>query len=142
ERMVATLQMEVAQRLVAKRGDEDYGVLTFLIQLSYQPQGWYKIPASCFFPEPHVDSACVSLARRDPPLLEPAKRALFNRIVKRSFSQRRKMMFKLLREDWPAKRLEEAFGVATLPRSARAENAGLEQFVRLTQLLSQDLAHG
>ena len=142
ERMVVTLQREVAQRLVAKRGDKDYGVLGLLIQLEYEPQGCFKIPASCFFPEPDVDSACVSLARRDHPLLELSQRERFNRIVKRSFSQRRKMMFKLLREDWPAKGLEEAFGAASLPLSARAENAGLEQFVRLTQLLSEDLAHG
>ena len=48
--MVATLQLEVARRLMAKAGDEDYGVLTLLVQLDYEPRDWFKIPASCFFP--------------------------------------------------------------------------------------------
>ena len=95
--MVATLQLEVAKRLMAKPGTPDYGVLTLLVQLDYEPQSWFKIPASCFFPEPDVDSACVCLARREQALLAPAARDTFARIVKRSFSQRRKMMLKLLK---------------------------------------------
>ena len=47
ERMVVTLQWEVAHRLVAQRGDEDCGLLTLLIQLRYQPQGWFRIPVGC-----------------------------------------------------------------------------------------------
>ena len=131
----------MAQRLAARPGHKESGVLTLLIQLDYQPQGWFKIPASCFFPEPDVDSACISLLRRVQPLLTPAQRELFSRSVKRSFSQRRKMMLKLLREDWPAKKLEAAFARVQLPPQARAESATLEQFVRLTQWLSADSAH-
>src|SRR5207247_786322 len=43
ERMVVTLQLEVAQRLVAKPGDEGYGQLGLLIQLRYEPRGLFKI---------------------------------------------------------------------------------------------------
>ena len=102
ERMVATLQLEVARRLMAKAGDDDYGVLTLLVQLDYEPREWFKIPAGCFFPAPDVDSACVVLIRRAQPLLPENQHATFVKIVKRAFSQRRKMMLKLLREDWPA----------------------------------------
>jgi 16S rRNA (adenine1518-N6/adenine1519-N6)-dimethyltransferase len=138
QRMVVTLQLEVAQRLVAAPGDEDYGVLTLLVQFDYQPLAWFKIPASCFFPEPDVDSACVSLARRSQPLLAPAQRQPLVKIVRRSFSQRRKMMLKLLKEDWPANRLDSAFGQLQIPPQARAETISLEQFVRLTQLLTAE----
>jgi 16S rRNA (adenine1518-N6/adenine1519-N6)-dimethyltransferase len=137
-RMVVTLQIEVAQRLTASPGGDDYGVLTLLVQLDYLPHGWFKIPASCFFPEPEVDSACVSLIRRPQPLLKDAQRELFARVVKRAFSQRRKMMFKLLKEDWPAEKLEAAFQALHLQTSARAETISLEQFVGLAQLLAPD----
>ena len=50
KRMVATLQLEVAQRLMAKAGDKDYGVLTLLVQLDYEPRDWFKIPAELLFP--------------------------------------------------------------------------------------------
>ncbi len=135
-RMVVTLQLEVAKRLLAGPGHADYGALTLLVQLDYLPQTWFKIPASCFFPEPEVDSACVTLARRAPPLLAPELRQVFSRVVKRSFSQRRKMMLKLLKEDWPAAALERAFAHLQLPSQARAETVTLEQFVRLAQHLS------
>ena len=81
ERMVATLQLEVARRLMAGTGDEDYGVLTLLVQLDYEPREWFKIPAGCFFPAPDVDSACVVLIRRAQPLLpeRPARRFCENR---------------------------------------------------------------
>src|SRR5206468_3972403 len=69
--MVATLQVEVARRLVASPRDEDYGVLTLLVQFQYEPEGMFKIPPSCFFPEPDVDSACVKLVPRSQPLLAP-----------------------------------------------------------------------
>ncbi len=67
--IVATLQLEVAQRLMARADDDDYGVLTLLVQLDYEPRGSFKIPADCFFPAPNVDSMCVVLQRRARPLL-------------------------------------------------------------------------
>jgi 16S rRNA (adenine1518-N6/adenine1519-N6)-dimethyltransferase len=134
-RMVATLQLEVARRLMAKPGDGDYGILTLLVQLDFEPQSWFKIPASCFFPAPDVDSACVVLQRRETPLLPEGHRQAFVKIVKRAFSQRRKMMFKLLKEDWPAEKLARAFEELQLSPAVRAEAVSLEQFVRLAKIL-------
>jgi 16S rRNA (adenine1518-N6/adenine1519-N6)-dimethyltransferase len=133
QRMTATLQIEVAKRLMARAGEEDYGVLTLLVQLDYEPQEWFRIPAGCFFPEPAVDSACVCLARRQKPLLLPESRDTFARVVKRSFSQRRKMMLKLLKQDWPEPSLAVAFERLHLSPRIRAEQVSLEQFARLAQ---------
>jgi len=47
-RLVATLQLEVARRIVATASDDDYGVLSLLLQLRYEPLGHFKIPADCF----------------------------------------------------------------------------------------------
>jgi 16S rRNA (adenine1518-N6/adenine1519-N6)-dimethyltransferase len=138
ERMVATLQLEVVRRLVASAGDADYGVLTLLVRLQFEPAGWFKIPAGCFFPEPEVDSGCVCLVRRDTPLLVRGQRALFARLVKLSFAQRRKVMFKLLRSTWPAALLELAFRDSGIPLQARAETVRLEQFVGLTRQLAPE----
>jgi len=132
ERMVATLQLEVAQRLMAEAGDDDYGVLTLLVQLDYEPRGSFKIPADCFFPAPNVDSMCVVLQRRARPLLAGGQRAAFVKIVKRAFSQRRKMMLKLLKEDWAADKLAGAFEELSISPQERAEKLSLEQFVALT----------
>ena len=137
ECLVATLQSEVANRLMAGAGTADYGLLSLLIQLNYRPQSVFKIPASCFFPEPEVDSACIALRRRASPLLAPELAQTFRRVVKRSFSQRRKMMWKLLKTDWPERALEKAFERERLSPQIRAEKVTLEQFVGLTNSLTQ-----
>jgi 16S rRNA (adenine1518-N6/adenine1519-N6)-dimethyltransferase len=136
KRMTVTLQLEVAQRLMAQADEDDYGVLTLLVQLDYAPRDWFKIPASCFFPAPQVDSACVTLVRREQPLLTGEPRAAFVKIVKRAFSQRRKMMLKLLKTEWPLEKLRPAFAELNIWPQERAEKLSLEQFVKLTLALA------
>jgi 16S rRNA (adenine1518-N6/adenine1519-N6)-dimethyltransferase len=137
QRMVGTLQVEVAKRLHAEPGAPDYGVLTLLVQLNYEPQPWFKIPPSCFFPEPDVDSACVCLVRREPPPLTDDQRRVFIRLVKRGFSQRRKMMLKLLKQEWPQPRLAQEFERLNLSPQIRAEKVSLDQFIQLARNLSE-----
>ncbi len=136
ERVVVTLQLEVLRRLLAGPGSDDYGVLTLLVRLGYAPCGWFKIPPSCFFPAPDVDSTCVGLARHRTALLSAGQRNAFVRLVKLAFSQRRKMMFKLLKTAWPAAQLEAAFAATGLDLQIRAEKLSLAQWVRLTTELA------
>ncbi len=134
--IAATLQLEVVQRLVAPTDDDHYGILTLLVQLDFEPRGWFKIPPGCFFPAPEVDSGCVTLVRRAVPLLPEELRANFRKIVKKAFSQRRKMMLKLLKQDWPKEKLEAAFAELNISPMERAEKLSLEQFVALTKSLA------
>lgn len=135
ERLVVTVQLEVAERLRARPGQAQYGLLSLLVQLNYEPTQWFKIPAACFFPEPKVDSACVTLRRRAEPRLEPARAESFRRLVKRAFSQRRKMMLPLLRSQWPQLDWLGAFAAVGLSPKVRAEAVSLEQFVALSRAL-------
>ncbi|MFN3409943.1 MAG: 16S rRNA (adenine(1518)-N(6)/adenine(1519)-N(6))-dimethyltransferase RsmA [Limisphaerales bacterium] len=136
DRMVVTLQLEVARRLRAQAGEEDYGLLTLLVGLNYEARGMFRISAGCFFPPPNVDSACLTLVRRADPPLAPGQTTNFVRLVKRAFSQRRKRMAKLLREDWPEAELAEAMNALGLSPEIRAEAVTREQFVALTRQLS------
>jgi 16S rRNA (adenine1518-N6/adenine1519-N6)-dimethyltransferase len=136
ERMVVTLQLEVAQRLMAGADDDNYGVLSLLVQLDYEARGWFKIPPACFYPAPDVDSACVTLVRRAKPFLTDDQRSIFVKVVKRAFSQRRKMMVKLLKADWAWEELAAAMESLDLSPQIRAEKLSLEQFVALTGKLS------
>jgi 16S rRNA (adenine1518-N6/adenine1519-N6)-dimethyltransferase len=136
KKIVATLQLEVARRLMARPDEDDYGILTLLVQLDFAPQELFKIPPGSFFPEPEVDSGCVVLNRHDQPLLPDDLRPAFVKIVKRAFSQRRKMMMKLLKADWLPERLAQAFTVLNISPQERAEKLGLEQFVALAKCLS------
>jgi 16S rRNA (adenine1518-N6/adenine1519-N6)-dimethyltransferase len=136
ERMVVTVQLEVARRLAASAGQADYGLLSLLVQARFEPKKWFEIPSPCFFPAPDVGSACVTLLRRPSFPLEHSEYPAFEKIVKLGFSQRRKMMLKLLKQSWPPARLEMAFEQLSISLQARAESVTLEQFVGLTRLLS------
>jgi 16S rRNA (adenine1518-N6/adenine1519-N6)-dimethyltransferase len=134
--MTVTLQVEVAQRIQSTAGDSDYGVLSLLLQIRYEPVSFFKIPAASFFPAPDVDSACISLRLRTEPLLPIELLPKFKRIVKKAFSERRKMMMKLLKREWPADKLAEAFEQLELSPQIRAEAVTLQQFALLTSALT------
>jgi 16S rRNA (adenine1518-N6/adenine1519-N6)-dimethyltransferase len=136
ERLVATLQWEVVRRILAEPGTPDFGQLTLLVQLQFEPVDSFKIPPGSFFPPPEVDSACVLLRRRDQELLPASLRPEYMRVVKLAFSARRKMMAKLLKGNWPAEKVAEACARASIAEQARAETVSLEQFVRLTAALA------
>ncbi len=124
-RMVLTLQREVALRLAAAPGHKEYGALTLFTQLGYHVTIVHVVSPHCFFPEPKVDSAIVALDRREPRVkLLPG--APFHDIVRRGFSQRRKMLGKLLAD----------FGTveAGIARR-RAEELSLEEWIRLANAL-------
>ena len=134
--LTITLQLEVAKRIQSKAGDEDYGILSLLLQVRYEPTEFLRIPAASFFPAPNVDSACITLQLRPTPLLPIDQLPTFKRIVKKAFSERRKMMLKLLKQEWPAEKLTQAFDRIGLSPQIRAEAVTLEQFVHLTSCLT------
>jgi 16S rRNA (adenine1518-N6/adenine1519-N6)-dimethyltransferase len=136
--LTVTLQIEVAERIQAKADDPDFGLLSLLLQVRYEPTNFFKIPAASFFPAPDVDSACITLSLRHQPLLPIEQLPKFKRIVKKAFSERRKMMMKLLKREWPADKLSQAFDLIGLSPQIRAEAVTLEQFVALTSCLTTD----
>ena len=139
-KMVSTVQLEVARRLVARPDTDDYGVLTLLLQLDYTCRLAFRIAPSCFFPKPDVDSAVVTLDKRPLPLLSGPARAIFVRLVKLGLSQRRKMMLKLLKQEWQDEVLAAAFKTAGVPTDIRAEKVPLEQFVILAREIANSMA--
>lgn len=137
QRLVCTLQLEVAQRLMAGPDSDHYRLLTLLIQLDYEPRDWFKIPASCFFPAPEVDSACVVLHRRAVPLVTGEERTAFLWLIRQGFSQRRKMLRKLYKAGWPEPVLSAAFEKVGVPATSRAEALSLETFIALARQLKK-----
>jgi 16S rRNA (adenine1518-N6/adenine1519-N6)-dimethyltransferase len=126
---VLMLQKEVAARLSAAPGSKDYGILTLVVQLQCRVEYLRTIPASVFLPSPEVDSAFVRLRPRSPNELPDHDRSLLLSLVRRGFSQRRKQLGKLLKEqvtDWPPTASEIGASV-----TARAEELSLEQWIAL-----------
>ncbi len=133
--LVVTLQLEVIRRLKAGVGSKDYGVLSLLVQCHFQYGTWFKVPRNCFYPQPDVDSGCIVLHRRARELISRDRVHSFVKVVKRAFSQRRKILWKLLKADWPEDRIHAARETLGLSETIRGEALSLEQFIVLTELL-------
>ncbi|HJT45654.1 MAG TPA: 16S rRNA (adenine(1518)-N(6)/adenine(1519)-N(6))-dimethyltransferase RsmA, partial [Chthoniobacterales bacterium] len=124
------LQKELARRLGAKPGTKDYGALTLQIQLHYRVEYLRTVSADVFLPKPDVDSALVRITPRGRDELPACNSFVFNKLVRRGFSQRRKQLGKLIRED--ASNWDEIAAELDLNLRARAEELSLEQWIRLT----------
>jgi 16S rRNA (adenine1518-N6/adenine1519-N6)-dimethyltransferase len=85
------LQKEVADRLVAKPGSADYGVLSVLVQWRASVTRLLTLPPGAFRPPPKVTSALVRLTFR-PPDIEVSDAVEFERLVRSVFTQRRKTL--------------------------------------------------
>jgi 16S rRNA (adenine1518-N6/adenine1519-N6)-dimethyltransferase len=129
-----TLQKEMATRLSAKPSTRDYGALTLRTQLHHHVKYLRTISATVFLPRPEVDSAVVRISPRDPRELPPHDEELLLELIRLGFSQRRKQLGKLLREqvdDWDtlARQLN-------IDPKARAEELSLLQWIGLANFVA------
>ena len=90
------LQKEVADRLIAKVGTGEYGVLTILTALHADVTRVLALPPGAFRPAPQVHSAVVRLAFR-PPTVEIGDLPAFVAMVRTMFTQRRKTLSNALK---------------------------------------------
>lgn len=96
KKIVIMIQREVALRLCAKAGSKDYGAITVAAQYFSRPEIIKNVPASSFIPAPKVDSAVVCLNILEKPSVSPMDEALYFKLVKAAFSQRRKTLVNAL----------------------------------------------
>ena len=135
-RQVLMLQNEVADRLVAKAGDEEYGVLSVMTQYGAEVTKAFKVSAHCFRPRPEVGSAVVVLQPRRQALLPTEEEPVFSALVKAAFAHRRKTLVNSLRdEDYEPQRVADALATMKLVPTVRAETLTLEQFMELSRWL-------
>jgi 16S rRNA (adenine1518-N6/adenine1519-N6)-dimethyltransferase len=125
--LVLMFQREVAERIVAKVGDDAYGRLAVLAGWRCEAKIVFDVAPSAFVPPPNVTSSVVRLVPRATPLA--CDGVLLQRMTEAAFGQRRKMLrqsLKSLGVDTGA--LLEQAGITP---TARAEEIDVEGFVRL-----------
>lgn len=138
--LVFMVQKEVAQRIAASPGSKDYGSLSVAVKYYSEPKLAFTVSRNCFIPKPDVDSAVVKLKKRVLPYTQDIDKELFFKVVKASFNQRRKTLLNSLGlQPWVVggkEGLKNVLAKLDIKESARAEELGLEEFVRLTKELA------
>lgn len=116
-RMVLMLQQEAAQRYIAEPGTKQFGAISIFVQSAFLTDRGHKVPATCFYPAPDVESYLLNLVRRPEPFIfAPAVK----RLIRECFQQRRKQIGSLLRHKLPDGGTAWLAGLAGAGLDARA----------------------
>ena len=129
EKMVFMVQKEVADRLTAQPGGKDYGLLAIWSQLNYEVKCIKNVSPTCFMPAPKVWSAVVRFEKRAAPLAEVANYERFKKLVKMSFTQRRKQIGSNLRKNYPE--FFQGLEKCGIDPATRPEQISIQQWVAL-----------
>lgn len=127
------VQEEVARRLVAEPGGDDYGALTIGVNAVADVSIAMRVGRGAFVPPPKVDSAVIHLVPKADPLVAPHRIPEFRRLVVSLFSYRRKRMLRALREarDLDAETATAMLAAADVDPDVRPEVLDPAAFVRL-----------
>lgn len=136
-RMVYTLQKEVADRMSAKPGEDDYSSFSILTQIDYINKAEMKIGPDSFFPSPSVESTVVVMSKRERPLVPDQYRSVFLRLLRVLFSERRKTVKNNLSkfDSIGKERAEEALKRASIDPMERVERLGTEEILSIVKSL-------
>jgi 16S rRNA (adenine1518-N6/adenine1519-N6)-dimethyltransferase len=130
------VQREVADRLAARPGGSEYGLLSATAQLYARVEKLFTLPPGAFSPPPKVQSSVVRLtiASRVENLRVPEQD--FVNFLKQSFGQKRKTLWNNLKSQYQTKQLREALDKAGVKPTVRAEALSLEKSAALFRALS------
>lgn len=134
--IVLTVQLEVAQRIVAQ--PDDMNLLAVSVQFYGTPRVVHRIKADAFYPSPDVDSAVVRIDLPDKPPIEVADVDAFFAIVKAGFSQKRKQLHNALKAGvgLPGKKIDQVLQSAAIDPKRRAETLTLEEWGKIADGIS------
>jgi 16S rRNA (adenine1518-N6/adenine1519-N6)-dimethyltransferase len=132
--LVIMVQHEVAARMTALPGGKDYGSLTVFLNFHCHAEYAFKVKRTCFYPVPKVDSAVVRLQLKEPPAISNPEQ--FEKIVRKAFEQRRKMLRKSLSEIFSPEAIIRALEENGLNPQARPEELSLSELIDFFEALS------
>jgi 16S rRNA (adenine1518-N6/adenine1519-N6)-dimethyltransferase len=125
--IVIMVQREVADRIAARPGGRDYGMLSATAQLYGRVEKLFTLPPGAFVPPPKVHSAVLRLT------IDPQQEKLgvagdgFIDFLRLSFGQKRKTLWNNLKAKYAGAELKRALAEAKVKATARAETLSLEE---------------
>ncbi len=136
-RSVLLVQREVAARMAAPAGADDYGALSVNVQAIAHVELLFRIPAGAFTPPPRVDSAVVRVTPRADPVVAAGIEERFRTFVQAAFALRRKQMRRVVRTiaERSAADAEATLTSCAIDPEARPETLRADQFYALGRAL-------
>lgn len=144
ESITVMVQKEAADRLCAAVGSRDAGAVTVAVNYYAEAEKLFDVPARSFLPAPKVNSSVIRLTVRPAPPVQLTDEALFFRVVKAVFAQRRKTAANSVSAGLgvPKSVVTAALAAIGQPENARAERFGLEQLAAFANRLKAETESG
>ena len=132
ERLVIMVQKEVAQRMTSLPGGKSYGALSIAVQYRTEATLEFIVTSDAFIPPPSVDSAVVVCKKRKEKPIDIINEEQFFKIVKASFSQRRKIILNSLKNiGLTTEQTQNLLKISGIEEKRRAETLSLQEFATL-----------
>jgi 16S rRNA (adenine1518-N6/adenine1519-N6)-dimethyltransferase len=135
------IQREVAQRILSAAGSREYGILSVFVDLFFDGEPLADVPPAAFFPRPKVQSRVIRLRPLPAPRHGIGDWAIFRRVVRGAFNQRRKMLRRSLAA-LPGLPPIDAVPGAVPWLTQRPEQLPSAEFTALAAAFEQALAQG
>lgn len=130
------IQKEVADRIDANPSTKEYGAFSLLVQYYCNTKILKKVPASCFIPQPKVDSIVIKLDKLPEPRVKVKDEELFFKIIRQSFNMRRKTLWNCMKSlGISQERVEKAFEESGIDQKRRGETLSIEEFAKLADAM-------
>ncbi len=135
--LVLLVQREVAERIAARPGSRDYGLLSATTQLYAKVEKLFTLPPGAFAPPPKVHSTVLRL--NIAPQFERLRvpEAEFIGFLKLAFGQKRKTLVNNLKARYPNKQIRAALQKAGIRADVRAEALSLEKAATVFRLVAE-----
>lgn len=142
--LVIMMQKEVAERITASPGSKAYGSLSIAIQYYMEAEIAFIVPKTVFVPQPNVDSAILKLTRRETPAVDVKNEALFFKLVRAAFVQRRKTIWNNLlirygKTDEVKAELTRGLEIAGIEPNRRGEAISIAEYGKLADALDEQV---
>ena len=138
QRYVTMMQLEVADRICGKPSTKDYNALSVWIEYKANAVKICKVPRSVFVPTPNVDSAVVLLDVYEEAPIKALDEDVFSKLIRQCFVQRRKTLYNNLSLAYDKEKIHTMLEDLRISPSIRAEVLSLEDFVRMSNYLTQN----
>ena len=136
DKAVVTIQKEVAQRMTAKEGTENYSSFSVLCQWAYNVKNIVDLAGGNFWPVPNVASRAVLMTKReDFPRCQNPK--LFMKMLRQLFSSRRKTVRNNMLALAGNEKTDQALEKAGIKGSVRAEDLSVDMLLKLSDALNE-----
>lgn len=136
ESITVMVQKEVADRMQVGPGTKDYGALSLAVQYYAEPYIVANVPPNCFMPRPKVGSAVIRLTRHKEAPVKTVDEKLMFRLIRASFSQRRKTLANSLKNSpelsFTKEEIQDAIAACGFKEGVRGEALTLADFAALT----------